>query len=488
LTVERIARLLDAEAAVAGKRPARSISIDSRTLQPGALFVPLAGSRTDGHRFLAHALERGAAGLLVKRSLWRELSASVSAEARKAGAGVVLVGDTLEALQELARRHLEQHPKVFTVGITGSSGKTTTKEILASILEREAPTAASPGNLNSEIGLPLSCFEVTAEHRFVVFEMAINHPGEMDVLTRIASPELAVVTNIGTAHVGLLGSREAIAREKIRIARRFDGRQAAFLYEDDEFFELMAREVNGRVVSFGPRTTRGFEGSQDLGLDGTIVHWEGLQIRFPLFGFHNLLNALAALSVSAELGVGKSKIRDGLEAVQPLFGRSQILRGAVTVIQDSYNANPDSVGRLTEFLDALPWDGRKLMVLGSMKELGAEAEEAHRAIGRRISLARFDHLFLFGEEMRWAMEALREAASAGTAGRSAAAGPGAADDGGQTPFWTADFDELRRRLQATIRDGDLVVLKGSRSVELERLLSYLPVPAPPAGLSEGGGP
>jgi len=457
LSVQRVARALKGELVVAGARRMRSVSIDSRTLAPEALFVPLAGSRVDGHAFLGQALERGAAGVLARRSLWSELSGPIARAARGADASVVLVDDTLAALQELGRRHLRERPRALRIGVTGSSGKTTTKEILAAVLSREAPTAASRGNLNSEIGLPLSCFEVTPEHRFAVFEMGINHPGEMDLLADIARPDLAVVTNVGTAHVGLLGSREAIAREKIRIAGYFDGRQSVFLYEDDPFYDTMAGSVNGKVVPFGPRSTRGFEGSQDLGLDGTVVHWEGLRIRFPLFGAFNLLNALAALSVSAELGVDKSKIKEALESIEPLFGRSQVFRGAVTVIHDSYNANPDAVERLFEFVEGLPWAGRKLVVLGSMKELGESAEEAHRAVGRRASRSGVDALLLFGEEMRWALEELEEA------GRGAVA------------FWTTAYEELQRNMEQTVGKGDLVVLKGSRAMELERLLTCLPV-------------
>jgi UDP-N-acetylmuramoyl-tripeptide--D-alanyl-D-alanine ligase len=281
------------------------------------------------------------------------------------------------------------------------------------------------------------------------------------LLADIIRPDIAVVTNVGTAHIGLMGSRETIAREKIRIAGRFDGGQTAFLNENDDFLDLMSRSVRGKVVTFGPRSTKGFEGSEDLGLDGTIVRWEGLRIRFPLFGHHNLMDALAALSVSAELGVSRSSIRDGLEAVEPLFGRSQILRGAVTVLQDSYNANPESLRELCGFLAGLSWRGRKLLVLGSMKELGADTEEAHRAAGRLAAGAGADRVLLFGEEMRWAYEEMRRRRRGGS--------------DAEFVFWTTDFDELAARLRSLIDEGDLLVLKGSRAMELERLLDRLPV-------------
>jgi UDP-N-acetylmuramoyl-tripeptide--D-alanyl-D-alanine ligase len=450
-----IAGVTGGELAVPGERAVGSVGTDSRVLQDGALFVALPGKRVDGHDFLGEALGRGAAALLVAAE--RPQGRQVAAEARRRAAAVIRVGDTLKALQELGRYHLGRLPGVFRLGVTGSSGKTTTKELLGGVLRRQAPTATSRGNLNSEIGLPLACFEVGGQHRFAVFEMGVDHPGEMSVLADIVRPDLAVITNIGSAHLEAFGSRESIAREKGQIFRHFDGRQKVFLYEDDPFFPFLSREARGRVVPFGARGTRGYEGSEDLGLDGTVIRWEGLRIRFPLFGFHNLLNALAALSVAAELGVQRSNIRDGLEAAEPLFGRSQILRGEVTVLQDCYNANPGSLGRLLEFLAALRWSGRKLAVLGSMKELGAETESAHRQAGRLAASSGLDGVFLFGEEMEAACQELRAAAPE------------------RLLLWTTEFGLLRREVQRSLRPGDLLVLKGSRAMELERLLPDLAV-------------
>jgi UDP-N-acetylmuramoyl-tripeptide--D-alanyl-D-alanine ligase len=286
----------------------------------------------------------------------------------------------------------------------------------------------------------------------VLFEMGINHEGEMDILADIFRPDAAVITNIGSAHIGNLGSRQAIAREKKKIFRHFSGTQKAFLYEEEYYYSYLSEGLKGTVVPFGPKCTKGFEGSEDLGLDGNILHWEGLRIRFPLFGAHNVRNALASLSVSAELGISKSKIKDGLECTRPLFGRSQIINGAVTVIQDCYNSNPDSVGQVFAFLSSLVHGGAKIAVLGSMKELGTETEDAHRRIGVEAAKAGFRGIFLFGEEMETAWTSVRESGYS------------------QKLFWTLDIEKLRKELLEFIEPGDLVLIKGSRSVELERLV------------------
>jgi UDP-N-acetylmuramoyl-tripeptide--D-alanyl-D-alanine ligase len=433
-----------------------SVVVDSRLARKGCLFVALAGERTDGHEYLSAAVEAGAACLLVSEAQAARREAELARLAARSGARAVAVGDTLEALQELARFHMRRLPPMTRVGVTGSNGKTTTKEIIGALLSRAAPTAVNEGNLNSEIGLPLACFSVTASHRFAVFEMGMNRAGEMDVLADIVRPDLALVTNVGTAHIGLLGSREAIAREKAKIFSRFDGRQTGFLNEEEPFFALLAQGVRGRIVRFGPRSTKGFEGSETLGLDGTLIHWEGSRIRFPLFGVHNLANALGAISVARELGIDPAAIRDGLESVVPLFGRSQIVRGPVTVLVDCYNANPDSMASAIGFVDGLPWNGRKLAVLGGMRELGAEAEQAHAALVSSAAAAGFDAVFLLGEEME---QAARAHAS-------------------DRVRWFADAESLGEALARGVREGDLVLVKGSRGVELERVLPRITAGGP----------
>jgi len=439
------------------RRPVSSVAIDSRQVMADALFIPLPGEHFDGHQFLRQALTNGASALLLADRVWPLEGEEVTRQAREMGAALITVPDTLRALQDLAGNHMQSMTDLTSIGITGSSGKTTTKEILGSILRREAPAIINEGNLNSEIGLPLSVLRIKEEHKYAVLEMGMNHVGEMTVLADIVRPDAALITNIGRAHIGLLGSQERIALEKKEIFKFFDNRQLAFLFEDEPFFEYLRSNVQGRIIPFGPRSTPGFEGSKNLGLAGSIIYWEGLQIHFPLFGTYNLLNALSSISVSVELGINKRKIKLGLEEVRPIFGRSQIIRGAITIINDCYNANPDSTGRLLGFVRKLSWKGRKVMVLGNMLELGQDSAQAHRQIGREAGLSGLDAVIFFGAETETAYSAALEAGFSGFLS------------------WTADFEKLVQNLRGYLRQGDLLVLKGSRAVELERLIPLLAV-------------
>ncbi len=432
-----------------------SVVTDSRAAREGSLFVALPGERTDGHAFLGQAAGAGAAALLVSDAQARRRGEELAALAQRYGVGIVSVADTLAGLQALARARMRALTSVTRIGVTGSNGKTTTKELIGAVLSRHAPTAMNEGNLNSEIGLPLACFGVGPAHRYAVLEMGMNHRGEMDVLADLVRPDLALVTNIGTAHIGLLGSQEAIAAEKKRIFAHFDGRQTGFLPEEEPYRAFLAEGVRGKMISFGPGSTPGYGGSESMGLGGTLIHWEGSRIRYPLFGPHNLANALGAISVARELGVPNAEICDGLEAVTPLFGRSQVIRGAVTVIADCYNANPDSMEQALAFLESLPWEGRRIAVLGGMRELGEQTGPAHAALGERLKGTGLDAVLLFGAEMEYAWKALSGSAA------------------GARSAWLTDLDALGGRLSALVRAGDVVLLKGSRGLELERLLPRL---------------
>ncbi len=434
----------------AGSVGVTSVTSDSRAAAEGSLFVALTGERTDGHRYLGQAAAAGATALLVSDAQAAARADELEAIAARHGTGIIAVADPLTGLQDLARAHMRSMPSVTRIAVTGSNGKTTTKEIIGAILGRVAPTAMNEGNLNSEVGLPLACCAVAADHRYAVLEMGMNHAGEMDVLVDIVRPDLALITNIGTAHIGLLGSQDAIAAEKKKVFARFDGRQTGFLPEGERYHAFLSAGVRGRIVSFGPKSTPGYGGSESMGLGGTIIHWEGSLVRFPLFGPHNLANALGAISVARELGVPNAEVRDGLESVTPLFGRSQVIEGPVTVIADCYNANPDSMDRSLDFLESLPWAGRKIAVLGSMRELGERTDAAHEALGRRLRASPLDAILLLGPEMERALQA-SEGATAHCR-------------------WFASIDPLASYLTPFIREGDLVLLKGSRSLEMEGLL------------------
>jgi UDP-N-acetylmuramoyl-tripeptide--D-alanyl-D-alanine ligase len=425
---------------------ASSVCVDSRKTSPGGLFVALPGERADGHRFVMDAFGRGASLAMVRKDRAASLGALPE------GKGLILVDDCLAALQALAASWLDRFPGLVRIGVTGSSGKTTAKELLASILSFVGPTYRNEGNLNSDSGLPLAAFGVGPGHRFGVFEMGMNRKGEMAELAAVLRPRYVLYTNIGSAHIGILGSREAIALEKKQATSRFHDGCEAYIHEDEAFLPLLSEGLKGRLVTYGPRTTKGFGGAESRGLDGSVVHWEGLRASFPLPGAHNVRNAIGAAALARRLGAGAADVVAGLEAAGASFGRSELLKGRATVLADCYNANPESMLAAIELCDETPWAGRKVYVLGDMRELGAESLAAHQAAIARARASKADLVILFGE-------AMAEALGNG----------GMGDDGGRV-LMARDRGELARLVGETAREGDLFLFKASRGLALEEFI------------------
>jgi UDP-N-acetylmuramoyl-tripeptide--D-alanyl-D-alanine ligase len=428
-----------------------SVSIDSRAVGEGALFTALPGASQDGHSFVESAFKNGADAALVERQKIEQYDLSRIASGLKKT--LIIVNDTLRALQDAARVYLEQFPRLKKIGITGSSGKTTTKEIAAAIIGTEKNTVMNPGNYNSETGLPLSVFAVRSCHEVGIFEMGMNRKGEIAELAAVLNPDVALITNVGSAHIGIIGSLRAIALEKKNIFSGFSGTNTALIPEDSTFRELLAEGVKGRIALYGEKSLANFGGARSLGLDGSEITWAGQKIRFALPGRYNLANAIAAAAIAQEIPVSDQAIRQGLESVRPLFGRGEILHGRVTVIQDCYNSNPESVAGALEFCENLDWQGRLIYVIGDMLELGDNSPQAHEDIGRLLKDSKADMVFLYGNET----------------------GPAAAilKTGTLSFMHTRDMDELSRALDSYVRRGDLVLLKGSRGCALERLSAVL---------------
>jgi UDP-N-acetylmuramoyl-tripeptide--D-alanyl-D-alanine ligase len=445
------ARILDFSGGAAG---ISGVCIDSRLAGEGSLFAALAGTKQDGHNFVVEAFEKGAAAALVCETKLDDPALGLAERAKKMGRILVAIPDTLRGLQDAARLYLRKFPGLLKTALTGSNGKTTTRQIAAAITGGERSVVCNPGNLNSETGLPLSVFEVRSHHEVGIFEMGMNRRGEIAELARVLEPSVALITNTGSAHIGILGSRGLIAEEKKAIFSRFSGTETALIPEGDEFTDFLAEGVRGRVKIFGPASFAEWEGVRDLGLWGSEIRWAGKAVRFPLPGKHNLKNALAAIALAREAGAGDEAIRRGLESVEALFGRSEIIEGPVTVIRDCYNASPQSSAEALAFCDGLEWTGRKVYVLGSMLELGDHAPEAHANIGRALAASGADMILLFGEEMETAAEVLRQG-------------------GSRAYYYTRNMTELAAALKAYIRPGDLVLLKGSRGNALEQLTGVL---------------
>ncbi len=430
-----------------------SVCVDSRKVEPRALFVPLKGERTDGHFHIDEAVCAGASSCLVSR-LWAEGHNRMIREwAENHNVLFFPVEDPLKGLQNLAAIYRSRFPQLKVIGVTGSNGKTTTKEMLASILEQDGRAYKNPGNLNSEIGLPLSILGMGREQDYAVFEMGISHAGEMDVMVNIAKPSMAVITNIGSAHIGYIGSKRRIAEEKRKIFSFLGDSGTAFIHEDEPFADFLAEPLTSRIVSYGLRHVQGLQEIRDCGLKGQDIVLSDCTIHLPLPGRHNLNNALAALAVARDLGLSWEKIKDGLEGLDAVFGRTQIFEGAVRVIQDCYNANPDSAAAALRMFGELPWTGRRIAVLGDMLELGLESKALHSALGQNLADLPVDEVFFLGKEMS---AAAREYEKCGKAGRH-----------------YFSFEELRDALLSFSKPGDLILLKGSRGMELERLTEAL---------------
>ena len=305
-----------------------SVATDSRSAVAGGMFIPLVGEFQDGHGYIPAALEKGVSVILVNRDFaassldqireWHHLYSTVT---------FVAVDHTMYGLQAAAAAYVKKFPQLIRIGITGSSGKTTTKEILASLLSTRFDVVMNKGNLNSETGLPLSCFEIRSHHQVGVFELGMNRKGEMEEIAGVLSPSLGVITNIGTAHIGILGSKDGIAQEKKQIFSNFEKDSVAFIPVMDSYKDFLKEGLAGKIVEYGPEMVSSVAA---LGLDGTSFDYQGLTMNLPLPGRANFYDALAALAVAQELGLTPEEMKQGLAKVQPLFGRSQVLKGNVT--------------------------------------------------------------------------------------------------------------------------------------------------------------
>ncbi|MCG8453715.1 MAG: UDP-N-acetylmuramoyl-tripeptide--D-alanyl-D-alanine ligase [Spirochaetales bacterium] len=418
---------------------------DSRICQEGDLYVALPGEQTDGSLFVSQAWEAGASVALADQT--KEYPSPPE------GKALVLVPHPLSALQTLARAMREEQDGLQVVGITGSNGKTTTKEILRSILQEWKGSAvlASEGNYNSDVGLPLTLLRLQPEHEIAVLEMGMNRIGEMGELASVAHPNVAVVTNVGTAHIGMLGSREAVAVEKRSIFDYASPDTIAVVEGDGEWRDFLLENFPGSVRFFGEWGLSGWESSNDLGLRGHVIRRNGVEVPFALPGFHNLKNAMAAVEAALALGAPEEAVLKGLETVRPESGRSQVIDGTVTVIRDCYNANPESLQAAFQLFAATKTTGKRIIVLGEMRELGDEAEGAYQKAGGAAVDTNPDALYLFGSGLQPAAQAAREAGFQGILEEY------------------EEMEELKEALSHSLKEGDLILLKGSRGSALERL-------------------
>ena len=440
-----------------------SVQTDSRSVCEGTLFVPLIGEFQDGHKYIPQAAEKGASCVFISmKSFENDSDFFTQISKNHPDLIFIAVENNMKALQDCAARYVEKFPHLIKVGITGSSGKTTTKESLVSLLSQKYNVVSNAGNLNSETGLPLSVFSIRKEHQVGVFEMGMNRHNEMGEIAAVLKPRFAIVTNIGTAHIGNLGSRENIAREKSKIFNHFKGFGTAVIPRDDDFADFLADEVEGKVVFYGNGCDPSVKFSKDLGLDGTEFFVEGKPVILSLPGKYNFKNALGAIALAKVLDVSCEQIAKGISSLKPMFGRSQVIKGKYVIIQDCYNANPDSMEKSIDFISSITCKGgqQKILVLGDMLELGESSCDEHRKTGKDAGKAGAALVVFLGDEMKNAYESLKnenpQLKSCYYRGK---------DDGA--------VDSAVCEIKKYIKPDDIVLIKGSRGMGLERITSKL---------------
>jgi UDP-N-acetylmuramoyl-tripeptide--D-alanyl-D-alanine ligase len=436
----------------------RGISTDSRTVAEGELFIALKGERFDGHHFAIEALKKKAGGVIIEEDKvrdirWNGYRPSV----------VIAVKDALHALGDIARERRRQFGTPV-VALTGSNGKTTTKEMISGCLATTFPVLKTKGNLNNLIGLPLTLLNLTEQERIVVLEMGMNVPGEIRRLTEIAEPDVGLITNIERVHLEGMGSLEGIREEKGELFRKMRQDGTILVNQDDPRIVDLASEFRGQKITFGidhPAEVMAKEiRLQGVGRTSFTLMMEGvtMEITLPFLGGHFVPNALSAIAAASLFGIELEKVKEALEHLSPFPMRMEVLRprGGITLINDAYNANPRSMELALEILSEMKGKGRGIAVLGDMRELGEYSVEAHQLIGKRVGELFIDFLLALGEEAPVLVEsAMRHGL------------------GSEKAKIVESHAEAVSILKKMIRHGDWILVKGSRKMGMEKIAEGL---------------
>lgn len=427
------------------------VSIDSRKLKTGDLFFAIKGENFDGHDFIDEVISKGASAVVIEKKYLEKF--------KDKNYPLVVVEDTTKALGELARIYRDKFD-VKVIGLTGSNGKTTTKEMIAEILSQKFKTLKSEGNLNNNFGVPLNLFRLQKSHEVAVIEMGINHFGEMGALCEIANPDFGLVTNIGTAHIEFLTSREGIAEEKGKLFKYLIRKNGfGFINSDEKLIKEQAKGLKRKL-------TFGFSSKADV--RGKIISLNNLAqpvlkvthrsksvvINLPTFGIHTAQNALSAAAVGLKFGVSLKKIKSALEAFKSYDKRMQVIEiDGYTIINDTYNASPESMKMAIQTMSMMKGYFQKVAVLGDMLELGEFTEKFHRELANYLKENGIQKVFFFGEFTKSSFEeALKLECDA------------------------KHFDDKKQiadEIKKTIPEGSLILLKGSRKMKMEEIIEYL---------------
>lgn len=427
------------------------VSTDSRQIVKGNLFIPLQGEKFDGHNFIAQALSAGASGFLIRKGLENTINRRFN------DITIIRVEDTLTALGDIAH-YWRIKCRATIVAITGSSGKTTTKEMAATIAGFSKKVIKAKGNFNNLIGLPLSILKINDDHEVAILELGTNAPGEIGTLTRIAEPDIGLITNIGPAHLEGLKSLDVVRNEKLDLYRNMKETGTAIVNLDDKKLLISDKEWKGKKITFG------FENNADVSAEN--IKKRGIQgvsftIKIGMFrqeitmttvGKHNIYNALAAAASSWALGIPYPMICQGLTAFRPISGRMEIhqLNNGAFIINDTYNANPASFRAALETLRDLKGNHRSAVIMGDMLELGGQEEEMHQGIGSLMADTEVGTIFLRGR--------LSQATAAGALKSNMPE---------EQIIFFENPDEIISRLSLSVKSGDWILVKGSRQTRME---------------------
>ena len=431
------------------------ISIDSRTIKRGDLFIALKGVRFDGHQFAKEAMEKGGEGVIIENK-FREGKGTLDPR----GKAVIAVGDTLRALGDIAHWWRKKHP-IPLIAIVGSNGKTTTKEIISTLLEGSVRVLKTSGNRNNLVGLPLTILDLGPEHNIAVVEMGMNVKGEIRRMTEIANPDVGLITNISEAHLEGLGTFEELIKAKGELWNTMRPDGVIVVNQDDVHVMKLAERYPGKKVTFGLEVTSDvmakelrIEGSKGVRFTLTLRGGE-VEVSFPMIGITSIYNALAGTAVASVFGVQLKKIKERLEGFKPFPMRMEIIRlgNGATIINDAYNANPRSMELALKALSEVKEAERGIAVLGDMLELGQFSHEAHARIGEKVASLGVDLLFTLGESAEIIAKRARQA------GLNEVQITVSRDPG-----------ELLFPLKKAIRRGDWILVKGSRSMSMEKIV------------------
>lgn len=448
LSINEITRAVNGVVSGNGSTPEQvdGISTDTRNLERNDLFIALKGERFDGNDFLDKAVAAGAAALMTARG--------AKAPRQKAGVAIISVADTGKAFLDLARYYRKKFSPQL-VGITGSNGKTTTKDLLGCALSHMGETVASERSFNNFVGVPLTLFRITGDTRYVVLEIGTNQPGEIAALTTTAEPAVGLVTNVSHSHLEGLKTLEGIASEKAGLLREMGEDGLCMLNKDDPSFDGLAAAARGTVKTIGIRSRADYLAVDiEIHAEHSEFTIQGTRIRLPLMGFHNIYNALAAFACAVEMGAAPGRVAEAFRDFEgPPMRLKPVKAGGLFILNDTYNANPASVVSALKTFSVLPVEGRRIVVLGDMMELGEQTGKLHRQTGRELSCGAFDLIAAVGER---ADDYLEGASQVGIEP--------------ERLLRFRDTGEAVAAIPRLVSQGDAILVKGSRGMELEKLV------------------